>query len=72
MMIRSVGDDSEFIYDQETAEYYHGKGVMVHLGAGVGDPSSLDTILDHAEELDNWILSNNRTIELQKWRKIKL
>ena len=72
MMIRSVGDDSQFIYDQETAEYYHGKGVMVHLGAGVGDPSSLDTILDHAEELDNWILSNNRIAEMAQDQTVGL
>ena len=72
MMIRSIGGDSEFTYDQETAEYNHGKGVMVHLEAGVGDPSSLDTILDHAVELDNWILSNNRVAEMAQDQSVRL
>lgn len=71
-MIRSLGGDSEFTYDQETAEYYHGKGVQVHLDAGVGDPNSLDTILDHAEELDDWVIANNRIAEMAQDQSVGL
>ncbi|WP_018984038.1 hypothetical protein [Salinimonas chungwhensis] len=60
MFINSIGTDSEFTYDQEVAERHHGEGVMVHLEAGVGESGALDIILDHAPDIEDWILSNQR------------
>ena len=56
----NTGVASDFTYDQEIAERNHGGGVMVHLDAGMGDSQCLGPILDHAPDVEDWILSNQR------------